>query len=104
MRTQADKNSLSMAERSRAVALALHVGNLAGQLQKSHDEEQWLLWSVEQLMPIHETSTSSSSHQFASGHSHAQDLVGLPSWVADGELESAIEALASYYAKQGQTE
>lgn len=110
MRELADKNQLSVPERHRAVALALHIANLAGQLNKSHDEEQWLLWSVEQLMAIHATSmnspysgSSSSSRQLQADYTHAEDL-GLPTWTADDELEAALEALGSCYAKQGQLE
>lgn len=110
MRELAGKNELSVPERQRTVALGLHIANLAGQLNKSHDEEQWLLWSVEQLMAIHAMSTkspfsgsSSPSRQWHADYTHAEDL-GLPTWSANGELEAALEALGSYYAKQGQLE
>lgn len=110
MRELAGQNQLSVPERHRAAALALHIAKLADQLNKSHDEEQWLLWSVEQLMAIHATSMNSplsgsfsSSRQWQADYAHAEDL-GLPTWTADDELEAALEALGSYYAKHGQLE
>lgn len=94
MQASAARNELSRAERHRAVALAIHLGALADQLQRFDDEEKFLSWSVEELLRANAAHTTST---------HAAEL-NLPEWTSNDDLGAALETLGSFYAKTGKIE
>ncbi|KAF8524343.1 hypothetical protein BU17DRAFT_84935 [Hysterangium stoloniferum] len=94
---------LSMIERHRAIAMAVHLGHLARELGKPPaEEEEWLLWSVEEFINIYKSNSGDE------GLRHLSDpeatALGLPKWTSKDEFESALEALGSCYARQGNAE
>jgi hypothetical protein len=101
MRASAARDELSIPERHRAIALAMHLGELAEQLGKD-EEEEWLLWSVEEFIRIHHSNSGTSSLQ-RMDYPEATELT-LPPWTQKEDFEAALEALGSWYAKHDNAE
>lgn len=103
MQGEAAASRLSAAERRRAIALSMHLGELAELLGKPEkDEEHWLVWNVEELLRIYKENSGEEALRHLDAP-HEQEL-GLPIWTEKDEFEIALEALARYYAKQGNAE
>lgn len=101
MQASAARNELSMPERHRAIALAMHLGELAEQLDMK-EEEEWLLWSVEEFIRIYNSKSGDSSLLHVD-QTKAIELT-LPDWTQNDDFATALEALGSWYAKQSNTE
>ncbi|KAF8587211.1 hypothetical protein K439DRAFT_852412 [Ramaria rubella] len=100
MQSSAAANELSLPERRRTIALALHLGELSEHLRKE-EEEQWLLWSVEEFIRISRATTGNPALHM--DQPEATELI-LPNWTQKDEFEVALEALGSCYARQGNLE
>jgi len=103
MQGEAAASRLSTAERRRAIALSMHLGELAELLGKpERDEEHWLLWNVEEFLRIYKENSGEEALRHLDDP-HEQELK-LPVWTEKDGFEIALEALARYYAKQGNAE
>ncbi|KAF8491112.1 hypothetical protein JB92DRAFT_3007041 [Gautieria morchelliformis] len=103
MRASAARDELSVPERHRAIAIAMHLGELAEQLGKN-EEEEWLLWSVEEFIRIYHSKSGTSSLQHMDHTELEATELTLPAWTQKDDFEAALEALGSWYAKNGNTE
>lgn len=103
MQAAAARNELSLPERHRTIALALHLGELAEKLGKK-EEEEWLLWTVEEFIRIYHSNSEGS--QAGLRHLDQPEIVELtlPVWTQIDGFEVALEALGTCYAKQGNAE
>lgn len=100
MNDSAARNELSMAERHRAIAISMHLGELASQLGKK-EEEKWLVWSVQEFAKFYQSIYADPSAQ-QSDQPARMDLT-LPPWTQHHEFQAALEALGSYWTKVGET-
>jgi hypothetical protein len=115
---QPEDRQLTPQEIMRQASIAHKLGEMAEMYKFGEDEEEkWLTWAVEKLLLIvrdHGVSLSGGSSGEKTGN-QAQEKqeeevqvvladLNLPEWVTKTDLGAPLEALGSFYARQGKVE
>ncbi|KAG9221716.1 hypothetical protein CCMSSC00406_0005629 [Pleurotus cornucopiae] len=104
---------LSGPETLRLISIAYKLGELAGQLKLTEDEEKWLVVAVEQILKDagrsagkHGSLQQASSTMDTQSSGSPEGLAGidLPGWASAVDIAAPLEALAEFYEQRGQTE